>query len=100
MDDILEPGQAADFLGFDKDTLAKWRYTRRYALKYIKVGGRIRYRRSDLEDFLKARTVEGTEAPSVDLKAKPFTPKNPRAKKPSASRKQLTPAGSRRRRKA
>jgi hypothetical protein len=92
----LTPTEAAAKLGVTEGTLAKWRTTRRYSLAYIKVGGKVQYRPADLEKFLAGRTVSGTEAPPSDLKARPFTPKNPRAKKPGASLKQLKPASSRR----
>jgi hypothetical protein len=77
MEDLLTPTEAGAALGVTEGTLAKWRTTRRYKLNYTKVGGKIRYLQSELDKFLAARTVEGTEAPSPDLKAKPFTPKNP-----------------------
>jgi hypothetical protein len=95
MENLLTPTQAGAALGVTEGTLAKWRTTRRYQLNYTKIGGKVRYRQSELDKFLAARTVEGTQAPSADLKARPHTPKHPRAKKQAASGKQLK-AGSRR----
>jgi len=80
METLLLPTQAAALLGVTEGTLAKWRTTRRYRLNYTKIGGRVRYRQSELEKFLAARTVEGAEAPPSDLKARPHTPKHPRPK--------------------
>jgi excisionase family DNA binding protein len=57
---LLTRTEAAAFLGVTVAALAKWAVTRRYSLPYIKVGTRVRYRRSDLETFLDQRTVGGT----------------------------------------
>ena len=100
MDNLLTPVQVAVLLGVRENTLATWRAKRRYGLKYIRVGGRVMYRQSDIDAFLKSRTVEGTEAPPANLKARPHTPKNPRTKKSSAVTKQPKPASSRRQLKA
>lgn len=54
---LLTPAQAAETLGISTGTLAIWRSTRRYPLRYIKVGGKVRYRRSDIDSFLELRTV-------------------------------------------
>lgn len=43
---------AAHILGVKTSTLAVWRSTGRYDLPYMKVGRLIRYRVSDLADFL------------------------------------------------
>lgn len=57
-DILLKPKEAAKFLLLDNEkTLANWRSTKRYPLPYLKVGGRVLYRRSDLQAFLELRTV-------------------------------------------
>lgn len=56
-DDLLTPQDAAAVLGVETQTLAKWRCQKSYSLRYIKVGGLVRYRRSDLDQFLSDRTV-------------------------------------------
>lgn len=86
MENLLTPTEAGALLGVTEGTLAKWRTTRRYKLNYTKVGGKVRYSQTAINEFLAARTVEGTEAPSPDLKAKPHTPKNPRPKKSRKAR--------------
>lgn len=48
----LNDRDAALVLGVKTSTLAAWRSTGRYQLRYIKVGRLIRYRVSDLADFL------------------------------------------------
>jgi hypothetical protein len=95
---LMTPTQAATLLGVRENTLATWRAKRRYGLAYVRVGGRVAYRQADIEAFLKARTVDGLNAPPADLKAKPHQPKHPRPKKPSASGKQQLKAASSRRR--
>lgn len=54
-DELLTAKQAADFLKVKPGTLACWRTTKRYPLKYIRVGKSIRYRLSDLQAFLASR---------------------------------------------
>jgi excisionase family DNA binding protein len=58
---LLSPAQAASYLSVEVATLAVWRCTGRYALPYVKVGRLVRYRQSDLDDFLKARSVNFVE---------------------------------------
>jgi len=54
---LLTPAQTAEILGIKIETLATWRCTNRYALKYVRVGRVIRYRAADVEAFLESRTV-------------------------------------------
>ena len=54
---LLTPRQAATELGVSPGTLAVWRCRKRYPLRYIKVGSKVRYRLADIEKFLDARTV-------------------------------------------
>jgi excisionase family DNA binding protein len=54
---LLNPPEAAEFLGISKITLAGWRCSKRYSLPYIKVGRLVRYRRSDLVEFLESHHV-------------------------------------------
>jgi len=57
-DALLTPKQAAEFLGIPEGTLAQWRSQRR-GPQYVKLEGRlVRYRRSDLEDYIASRLVE------------------------------------------
>ena len=49
--------QAANYLNIKEKTLDVWNCTKRYNLKYIKVGRLIRYRQEDLDQFLAERTV-------------------------------------------
>ena len=58
---LLTRAEAAAFLGVRPQTLATWLCRRRYPLPVVRVGRLVRYRLSDLEAFLDARTV-GTES--------------------------------------
>lgn len=56
----VDDKQAADALGVKATTLAVWRSTGRYSLPYLKVGRLVRYRVSDLAEFLARRTANHT----------------------------------------
>ena len=55
--DLFRTEDAAAYIGTASHTLEVWRCSKRYNIPYIKVGGRVRYRRSDLDIWLKSRTV-------------------------------------------
>jgi len=59
--ELLTREEAAEYLGLAVQTLAAWASTRRYSLRYVKVGRNVRYRKSDLDRFLEARTVGPAE---------------------------------------
>ncbi|UPQ84770.1 helix-turn-helix domain-containing protein [Pseudomonas knackmussii] len=56
----VDDKQAAAVLGIKASTLSVWRSTGRYNLPYMKVGRLVRYRLSDLAEFLARRTSEHT----------------------------------------
>lgn len=56
-DERMTTAQAAQYLGIAKGTLAIWRYEKHYGLPYIKVGGRVFYRKEALNNWLESRTV-------------------------------------------
>lgn len=58
--ELLTRAQAAEYLGLKPQTLSIWASTGRYALRMIKVGRCVRYRKSDLDRFLEERTVTST----------------------------------------
>ena len=58
-DPLLGRNDAAAYLGVSPGTLEVWASTGRYALPYIKVGNRAKYRLSALEAWLTRRTREG-----------------------------------------
>lgn len=55
--ELLDPQQVADWLGVKKTTLAIWRSEKTYRLPYVEVGGRIKYKLTDVEAFIDSRTV-------------------------------------------
>ena len=54
---LISRKEAADYLGVRPWTLDNWACTKRYPLKFIKVGRLAKYRIQDLEDFITQRTV-------------------------------------------
>jgi hypothetical protein len=68
---LLTKEQTAERLGnVSIGTLAVWRSKKRYNLPYIKVGALIRYRLSDVEDFIRRRTVGGPVEDAATTKPK------------------------------
>ncbi|MES2676752.1 MAG: helix-turn-helix domain-containing protein [Pseudomonadota bacterium] len=53
---LLTRKEAAKFLGLSEGTLAVWKVTKRYPLPLIKVGRLVKYRESDLIQFLDKMT--------------------------------------------
>lgn len=54
--ELFSRQEAADFLGTTVGTLAVWKSTGRYNLKTVKVGRLVKYRYSDLLDFIERNT--------------------------------------------
>lgn len=54
--ELLDEFSAAAVLAVTPGTLAVWRCTGRYNLPFIKIGRKVRYRRTDLDAWLDART--------------------------------------------
>ena len=59
---LLDSTEAAEYLGLRPATLDVWRCTGRYELPFVRVGRRIRYKKSDLDLWLTRRTVGGEAA--------------------------------------
>lgn len=53
--DLLTESQVAQLLDVSPKTLATWRSTGRYALPFLRIGARIRYRRQDVAAWLESR---------------------------------------------
>ena len=49
---LLTPKKAAETLGVAIGTLAVWRCTARYPLRFVKIGRRVMYREQDISDFI------------------------------------------------
>ena len=56
---LLNQNDAASFLGVKPQTLEVWRSTKRYNLKYLKIGRLVKYRMQDLLNFLEEQTKGG-----------------------------------------
>ena len=56
---LLNPRQTAEFLDIEIGTLSVWRATKRYPLRYVKIGASVKYRLSDLEAFIESRIQNG-----------------------------------------
>lgn len=59
---LLNTENAAQEIGLKPATLVHWRCTGKGDLPYIKIGGRIRYRRSDVMAWLDAKTHNPIQA--------------------------------------
>jgi|HubBroStandDraft_4_1064222.scaffolds.fasta_scaffold275396_2 excisionase family DNA binding protein len=57
--DLLTAEQAASLLEVSAGTLSVWRATKRYPLRYVKIGSKVRYTREDIERFISLRTQSG-----------------------------------------
>lgn len=55
---LLSNTEAANLLKISPATLTVWRAERRYNIPFIKVGRCVRYRLSDVEDWLEARQIK------------------------------------------
>lgn len=53
--DLLDDHAAAALLNISPGTLSVWRSTGRYALPFLKIGRKVRYRRADLEAWMEKR---------------------------------------------
>lgn len=60
--DLFSTDQAAAYLELSPNTLEIWRCTKRYALPYVKIGRKVRYRKVDLDHWLEAQTRRQTAA--------------------------------------
>jgi Helix-turn-helix domain len=54
---LLAPAEAGEILKTTPETLANWRYSKRVALPYVKLSGRIYYLLEDLLAFIEAGKV-------------------------------------------
>lgn len=65
---LLTERETADLLQVSPATLATWRSTERYPLKFIRCGRAVRYAPRDVADFIARRTHpgDGGEAERTD----------------------------------
>ena len=60
-DELLDDAQATELLGIAPGTLSVWRSTGRYDLPFLKIGRRVKYKRSTLLAWIESRTRRTTE---------------------------------------
>lgn len=54
--EFLSERQAAALLDISPGTLSVWRSTGRYCIPFVKIGRKVRYRKSDLDAWIESRT--------------------------------------------
>ena len=59
MSELLDTIKAGEYIATPPKTLITWRCTKRVQIPYVKIGGNVRYRRIDLDAFIKAN-MRGT----------------------------------------
>jgi excisionase family DNA binding protein len=59
---LLNEAEAAQYLGIARGTLSVWRCVGRHELPYVRVGRRIKYKFSDLQEWISSRTVNRPQA--------------------------------------
>jgi hypothetical protein len=57
---VMNEAAASHYLGVKPQTLAVWRSTGRYSLKFFRAGRKILYRRADLDSWIESRTATCT----------------------------------------
>jgi excisionase family DNA binding protein len=50
--ELLSRREAAAYLGVAEQTLAIWKCTKRQSLPYVKIGKLVKYRKSDIDEFI------------------------------------------------
>jgi excisionase family DNA binding protein len=54
---LISAGEAADILGLKESTLAQFRWRGDKRLPWVKLGKSIRYKLSDIEEFIERNTI-------------------------------------------
>ncbi len=58
---LVSPDAVAKDLNITEGTLQVWRSTGRYDLPYIKIGGKVMYRITDVNNFIESRIFSHTK---------------------------------------
>ena len=61
-DKLLNGHEAASLLGITYHTLAVWKSAKRYNVPYVKIGRLVKYRRSELERFIRDNSAGMADA--------------------------------------
>ena len=62
MSELLDTIEAAEYMNTPPKSMVTWRCTGRVKIPYVKIGGNVRYKRSDLDAFIAANTHGGPDA--------------------------------------
>ncbi|MBR1605134.1 MAG: helix-turn-helix domain-containing protein [Alphaproteobacteria bacterium] len=54
---LLSTEDAAIYLGISARTLETWRCKQRYDIPYVRIGSVVRYKISDLDDYISKNTI-------------------------------------------
>ena len=60
--ELLDTIKAGAYIDTPPQTLVTWRCTGRVKIPYVKIGGNVRYKRSDLDAFIAANTHDAVDA--------------------------------------
>jgi excisionase family DNA binding protein len=82
--ELMTREQAATYLGLSPRTLAVWASTGRCDLPMLKLGACVRYRKTDLDEWLNSRIVTQSHRPKKKTINK--KPRRPKAAKSKSSR--------------
>lgn len=55
---LLSRKEAAEYLGVTSETLDNWACTKRYNLKFYKIGRLAKYKKEDLDEFIENRMIK------------------------------------------
>lgn len=55
---LMTREQAAEYLGISSSTLANWACTKKFKIPYFRIGRSVRYRKSDLDEFVQSGEVD------------------------------------------
>ena len=62
MEALLDTIKAGEYLNTPVKTLVTWRCTKRVKVPFVKIGGNVRYWKSDLVEFIEANMHDVQEA--------------------------------------
>jgi len=67
-DKFLDAVQAAELIGFSRNTFIKMVMEGEFPVPYMKIGNKYRFRRKDMEAVIDTLTVNGSFDPSLTIK--------------------------------
>ena len=67
VDPLLKRAEAAEYMGLQPQTLAVWVTRQVNGPPYVKIGRSVRYRKSDLDEWLQSQTVRPGQLQAAGL---------------------------------